>query len=125
MKKFIPKFIFSIYHYLLSLIGAILYGFPSKKLIVIGITGTNGKTTVVFLITEILALQLRNKVASLSSIKFKIGKKEWPNKLKMTMPGRFKLQRFLKKAIRAGCSRILYFSIYFFILFSYYASIIP
>lgn len=107
MKKFIPKFIFSIYHYLLSLIGAILYGFPSKKLIVIGITGTNGKTTVVFLITEILALQLRNKVASLSSIKFKIGKKEWPNKLKMTMPGRFKLQRFLKKAIRAGCKYVI------------------
>ncbi len=106
MRKFIPKFIFSIYHYLLSLIGAIIYNFPSKKLIVIGVTGTNGKTTVVHLITEILEEALRpaqGKVASLSSIRFKIRKKEWPNKLKMTMPGRFKLQRFLRRTVKAGC----------------------
>ena len=106
LKKLIPSFIFSWYHFLLVFLGALIYGFPSKKLVVIGVTGTNGKSTIVHLITEILEqapTQNRGKVASLSSIKFKIGKKEWPNMLKMTMPGRFKLQKFLRDAIKAGC----------------------
>jgi len=102
MRKFIPKFVFNIYHYLLALIGAVIYGFPSKKLIVIGVTGTNGKSTVVHLTTEILE-SVGNKVASLSSIRFKIREKEEKNMLKMTMPGRLKLQKFLKDAVKQGC----------------------
>jgi UDP-N-acetylmuramyl-tripeptide synthetase len=119
MRKFIPKFIFQIYHYLLALIGAVIYGFPSKKIIVVGVTGTNGKSTVVHLLTEILEKTLRQvstpsstrgaqgKVASLSSIRFKIGDKEEKNILKMTMPGRFKLQKFLRQAVDAGCKYII------------------
>jgi len=105
MKKLIPKFIFQIYHYSLASIGAVIYGFPSKKMIVVGVTGTNGKSTVVHLITEILEFtpQLRGKVASLSSIRFKVGDKEEKNMLKMTMPGRLKLQKFLRRAVNAGC----------------------
>jgi UDP-N-acetylmuramoyl-L-alanyl-D-glutamate--2,6-diaminopimelate ligase len=102
MKKFIPKFVFQIYHYLLALIGAVIYGFPAKKLIVVGVTGTNGKSTVVHLLTEILE-KSGAKTASLSSIRFKIGDKEEKNMLKMTMPGRFKLQKFLSQAVKAGC----------------------
>lgn len=102
LKKFIPAFLLSWYHFLLAALGAILYRFPSKKIKVIGVTGTNGKTTVVNLTTKILE-EVGYKVASLSSIKFKIGDKEWPNTLKMTMPGRLKLQRFLRQALNAGC----------------------
>jgi len=102
LKKFIPPFLLSWYHYILALFGAIFYCFPSRKIKVIGVTGTNGKTTVVNLATKILE-EAGHKVASLSSIKFKIGKKEWPNTLKMTMPGRLKLQRFLREAVNAGC----------------------
>lgn len=102
MKKFIPKFIFNIYHYLLALIGAIVYCFPSRKLIVIGVTGTNGKSTVVHLITDILE-KLGHKTASISSIRFKIIEKEWKNILKMTMPGRMKIQKFLRQAVNSGC----------------------
>ena len=102
MKRFIPEFIFDVYHYFLALIGAVIYGFPAKKMVVIGATGTNGKSTVVHLITKILE-KAENKVASLSSIRFKIGDKEEKNMLKMTMPGRFKLQRFLSEAVKKGC----------------------
>ena len=102
MKKLIPKFVFQIYHHLLALIGAVIYGFAAKELIMIGVTGTNGKSTVVHLITEILE-KSGQKVASLSSIRFKIGDKEEKNMLKMTMPGRFKLQKFLRQAVNAGC----------------------
>lgn len=102
MRKLIPKFVFTIYHYLVALMGALIYSFPSKRLIVIGVTGTNGKSTVVHLTTEILE-SAGNKVASLSSIRFKIGDKEEKNMLKMTMPGRMKLQKFLRQAVDAGC----------------------
>jgi len=102
IKKIIPSFLLSWYHFLLAFLGAIVYRFPSRKLIVIGVTGTNGKSTVVELTSKILAAA-GEKVASLSSIKFKVGEREWPNTLKMTMPGRFKIQRFLRQALSSGC----------------------
>jgi UDP-N-acetylmuramoyl-L-alanyl-D-glutamate--2,6-diaminopimelate ligase len=102
IKKIIPTFLLSWYHFILAFLGAIIYRFPSKKLKVIGVTGTNGKTTVVNLTTGILEAA-GFKVASLSSIKFKIGEREWENTLKMTMPGRFRVQRFLREAVSSSC----------------------
>jgi UDP-N-acetylmuramoyl-L-alanyl-D-glutamate--2,6-diaminopimelate ligase len=102
VKKFIPSFLISWYHFLLAFLGVVIYGFPSKKLKVIGVTGTKGKSTVVELAGKILE-EAGYKVASISSIRFKIADKEWQNNLKMTMPGRLKLQRFLRKAVNAGC----------------------
>jgi len=106
IKKIAPSFLLSFYHYTLAFLGFLLYGFPSKKLTVIGVTGTNGKSTVVEMTTKILE-ESDCKVASLSSIKFKIGKKEWENKLKMTMPGRFKLQKFVHQAVKTGCKYLV------------------
>ena len=102
IKKFIPPFLLDWYHLGLAFLGAVLYRFPSRKLIIIGVTGTNGKTTVVNLATAILE-EAGLKVASLSGIEFKINDKEWPNNLKMTMPGRFKIQKFFRQAVKAGC----------------------
>lgn len=90
----------------MALLAAILFWFPSKNLTVIGVTGTSGKSTTVDFITRILE-EAGQKVASISSIRFKIGEKEWKNELKMTMPGRFKLQKFLKQAKRAGCKFVI------------------
>jgi len=110
MKTFIrqltPVFLLSWYHLALAATGAFLYRFPSKELVVIGVTGTNGKSTVVDLVTKIFE-EAGCKTASLSSIRFKIGEKEWPNTLKMTMPGRFKLQKFLRDAVSAGCRYVV------------------
>ena len=100
--KFIPPFLLDWYHLFLPFLGAVFYGFPGRKLKVIGVTGTNGKSTVVLMTAGILE-EAGYKTASLSSIKFKIGKKEWVNPLKMTMPGRLKLQKFLRQAVNAGC----------------------
>ena len=106
IKKLIPSFLLNWYHLSLAFLGALIYGFSSKKLKVIGITGTKGKSTVVELAGVILE-GAGYKVASLSSIKFKIDKKEWVNKLKMTMPGRFKIQRFLREAVKVGCQYVI------------------
>ncbi len=106
IKKIIPKFVFKkaqpIYHYSLSLFGAFFYNFPSRDITVIGITGTKGKTST----TEITASIFRAagfKVASSSTVKFMIGNKEQKNLFKMTMPGRFFIQKFLRDAVNQKC----------------------
>jgi len=102
IKKIAPSFLIKWYHFGLSLTGAVVYRFPSRKMKIIGVTGTNGKTTVVNLAAKILE-EAGYKVAAISSIKFKIKDREWPNALKMTMPGRLKLQRFLRQALNQDC----------------------
>jgi UDP-N-acetylmuramoyl-L-alanyl-D-glutamate--2,6-diaminopimelate ligase len=102
LKKFIPSFLLSFYHFILAFLGALIYRTPSKKIKVIGITGTNGKTTVTEMISKIFE-EAGYKVALLNSIRFKIGSQEKKNELRMTMPGRFFIQRFLRKAVDSGC----------------------
>lgn len=98
----IPHFLLGWYHYCLAFLGALVYGFPSRQLIVIGVTGTSGKSTTVDFICRILE-EAGQKVASTSSVRFKVGDKEWKNNLKMTMPGRFMIQSILKQAVDARC----------------------
>jgi len=106
IRKLVPSFLIGWYHFSLAFLGTLIFRFPSRKLKVIGVTGTNGKTTTIEMISKILEAA-GNKVASLSSIKFKIGNREWTNTLKMTMPGRFKLQRFLRQAVNSGCKYVV------------------
>jgi len=106
LKKIFPNFLISWYHFFLALLGAVIYRFPSRKIKVIGVTGTNGKTTTTEMIAKIFE-EAGFKTATISSIKFKIGDKEWLNELRMTMPGRFKIQRFLREAVNKGCSYLI------------------
>ncbi|MEK7566657.1 MAG: UDP-N-acetylmuramoyl-L-alanyl-D-glutamate--2,6-diaminopimelate ligase [Patescibacteria group bacterium] len=92
-----------IYHWLLSCIAAFFYGRPSRKLVVIGVTGTNGKTSVVEFVSQILRSS-GIKTASISSVYFRVGDDVQKNEFKMTMPGRFFLQKFLRRAMDEGAT---------------------
>ena len=103
LKTIIPTPLLEGYHYALAIAGTVFYFFPSRKLFVIGVTGTKGKSTVVELIRSVLA-EAGYKTASMSTIRFTVGETSERNLFKMTMPGRFFLQQFLRKAVRAGCT---------------------
>jgi UDP-N-acetylmuramoyl-L-alanyl-D-glutamate--2,6-diaminopimelate ligase len=107
IKRFIPHFVLEkirpTYHYALAYIGSILYQKPSKEITVIVVTGTKGKSTVTELITTILQAD-GNKVASLSTIQFRIGDDVQKNLFKMTTPGRFFVHKFLRDAVDAKCT---------------------
>lgn len=106
IKKIIPLKIFKalqpIYHYLINLAAALVYRFPSQKLIVIGVTGTTGKTSTVYLTAK--ALEANGyKVGYTSTAQFSDGQKEWLNDKKMTMVGRFFTQRLLRQMLKNSC----------------------
>lgn len=106
IKKLVPKKIFNFlqpsYHFLMALFGAIIYRFPSNQIKVIGITGTKGKTSTTEILSHILE-KAGYKVASTSTLQFKINGKPERNLFKMSMPGRFFLQKFLRRAVKAKC----------------------
>src|SRR3990172_3210878 len=105
-KKFIPKNLFEAfqpaYHFMLGYISALWYGRPSEKMIVIGVTGTTGKTTVIFLLANILKTA-GLEAGYISTALFSDGVKEWLNDKKMTFPGRFFTQRLLRRMKKNKC----------------------
>lgn len=102
MKKIIPQSIKNIYHLFQAILANFWFGFPSRKLKVIGVTGTNGKTTTVQMIAKILE-EAGHKIAVASTINFKIAEKGWVNKSKFTTLSSWALQKFLREAVAAGC----------------------
>lgn len=106
LKKFIPHWVYEtiapLYHRSLAWLGAQLYGHPSKKIKVVAITGTKGKSSVCEYVNSILE-HAGYTTALASTIRFKIAEGSHSNKLKMTMPGRFFLQKFLRDAVNKGC----------------------
>ncbi len=106
IKKLIPiklfKFVQPAYHFLLAWFSGFIYGSPSNELIVIGITGTTGKTTTVCLVAEMLK-KAGYKTGFTSTAIFNDGKKEWLNDKKMTMIGRFFTQKILRNMVKNNC----------------------
>ncbi len=110
LKKIIPRRLYAslapLYHYLLAFAGAVIYRFPSRHLIVVAITGTKGKSSTVEILNALLEAAGK-KTAVAGTIRFKIGDVARPNLYKMTMPGRFFVQKFLRQAVNAHCEYVI------------------
>lgn len=106
LKKLIPTRIFKalqpVYHFLLSWVAAFLYGYPSERMLVVGITGTTGKTSSVHIMAKMLR-GLGYKVGYTSTAIFSDGESDRLNDKKMTMAGRMFTQKMLKKMFKNGC----------------------
>ena len=83
----------NIFHPYESLFGAVFFVFPARNLTVVGVTGTDGKTTTTNLIGHIL------KTAGI-----KTGVSSTLDSPHTSTPGRWHLQRFLKKLVNDRCT---------------------
>lgn len=102
IKSLVPQPVLRRYHWMLARISAVCYGHPSRELIVIGVTGTNGKTTTSYLLAKALEASGYPTGCTTTAV-MKTGDREWLNRSKMTMQGRFFLQKTLREMVRAGC----------------------
>jgi UDP-N-acetylmuramoyl-L-alanyl-D-glutamate--2,6-diaminopimelate ligase len=106
VKKIIPRKVFRatqpLYHRSLALASCIAHRFPSRAIKVIVITGTKGKTSTTEIVNAILE-EAGYITAVLGTLRFKIADDNRPNMYKMSVPGRFFVQKFLRQAVDASC----------------------
>jgi len=110
VKKFIPKFILKkirpVWHGFLAFIAAARYGFPSQAMVVIGITGTAGKTTTTQMLAAILNAAGK-KTGFITTAGYSLGDGSKENSKSLSMPGGFLMQGLLTDIHDAGCTHVI------------------
>ncbi len=101
LRELVPQEVKNIYHFCQAFLAALIYGFPSRKLKIIAVTGTDGKTTVVNLIHHILKSS-GVKVSMISTTRTIIGEANFDTGFHVTTPSPFEVQKFLRLMIKAG-----------------------
>ena len=91
----------NLYHFVGALLAAIIFNFPSKNIIVIGVTGTDGKTTTVHMIYQVLK-ESGQKVSMVSTVGAAIGSKVFDTGFHVTTPTSWQIQKYLRRAVDAG-----------------------
>ncbi len=102
IKSKTPQFLKNWFHLFQAMLANLVWGFPSRKIKVVGITGTNGKTTTVQMLAKIFE-EAEKKVALASTINFQVGEKKWVNKTKFTTLSAWSVQKFIHQAVRENC----------------------
>lgn len=90
------------WHHAKAFVAALINGFPARRLTVIGVTGTDGKTTTVSMITHILQ-HANHSVATASTAFLQINNEREENTTHLTSLTPFALQKFLSRAVKNKC----------------------
>ncbi len=95
-----------LYHKIVAVLAALRYRFPAERMLIIAVTGTNGKTTTCNMIHHIF-MEAGRKCGLLTTVNFKIGDQEEANLHKQTTISPFLLQGKLKEMKDAGCEVVV------------------
>ncbi|MGI5828263.1 MAG: Mur ligase family protein [Patescibacteria group bacterium] len=93
-------------HLPMGILANLIYGFPSRKLTIIGVTGTDGKTTTATMLYHIL-LNTGYKVALVSTVSARIGNLDIDTGFHVTSPDHLPLQKLLKKICDQGFTHVV------------------
>ncbi|MFZ6034957.1 MAG: Mur ligase family protein [Patescibacteria group bacterium] len=91
----------NIYHFFRAWLVNAWFGFPARRLMVIGITGTDGKTTTTHLTYHVLKSAGR-KVSMISTVYAKIAGQEFDTGFHVTTPDAYMVAKYLKMAADRG-----------------------
>ncbi len=89
----------------LALLGANWFGHPAEAMTIIGVTGTNGKTSVTLLLKQVLEKTLGAKVGLIGTMENLIGEEAIPTE--RTTPESFELQALFARMRQAGCTHVV------------------
>ena len=89
----------------LAMLGCNFYGHPAKAMTMVGVTGTNGKTSVTLLLKQVLETCLGAKVGLIGTMENQIGSESIPTE--RTTPESFELQGLFARMRDAGCSHVV------------------
>jgi UDP-N-acetylmuramoyl-L-alanyl-D-glutamate--2,6-diaminopimelate ligase len=106
LKNILPQDLKNIYHFFVALFSVIYFGYPARKLKVIGVTGTDGKTTTCTMIYEILK-KSGYKAALVSTVSAYIGAEKIDTGFHVTAPDPYMLQRLLKRIADKGINYVV------------------
>lgn len=93
-------------HKQLAIAANILFRFPAEGMTVIGVTGTDGKTTTSNLIYHILH-HAGKKVAVISTVGATIDGRQYDTGFHVTTPSPFAVQKYLRMAKKSGCTYVV------------------
>ena len=89
----------------LAMLGCNFFGHPAKAMTMIGITGTNGKTSSTLLLKQVLEKTLHAKVGLIGTMANMVGEEEIPTE--RTTPESFELQALFARMRDAGCTHVV------------------
>ena len=89
----------------LAVIGCNFYGHPARSMTMIGVTGTNGKTSVTLLLKQVIEKVLGAKVGLIGTMENRIGDLVIPTE--RTTPESFELQGLFAQMRDAGCKYVV------------------